>query len=156
MLISLTVGKVDAGVAVLLTEDKRLASLLQSFCAKHLNPADPPASDRIPLYSSSSIYFFREHCRHNSLSQSCLGNCSPQNLPSTPILHPCHIRPALSLTAPSSLQERDSNVSRPGMGPDRSCHCRLALSKPLPQWQQSRQHSATLGHYGYENQRAGY
>ena len=27
MLISLTVGKVDAGVAVLLTEDKRLVSL---------------------------------------------------------------------------------------------------------------------------------
>ena len=28
MLISLTVGKVDAGVAVLLTEDKRLVSFL--------------------------------------------------------------------------------------------------------------------------------
>ena len=28
MLISLTVGKVDAGVAVLLTEDKRLVSLI--------------------------------------------------------------------------------------------------------------------------------
>lgn len=30
MLVSLTVGKVDAGVAVLLTEDKRLVSHLKS------------------------------------------------------------------------------------------------------------------------------
>lgn len=31
MLVSLTVGKVDAGVAVLLTEDKRLVSVQRSF-----------------------------------------------------------------------------------------------------------------------------
>ncbi len=31
MLISLTVGKVDAGVAVLLTEDKRLVGLSDAF-----------------------------------------------------------------------------------------------------------------------------
>jgi len=30
MLVSLTVGKVDAGVAVLLTEDKRLVSIFSS------------------------------------------------------------------------------------------------------------------------------
>ena len=35
MLISLIVGKVDAGVAVLLTEDKRLVSLHQP---SHLGP----------------------------------------------------------------------------------------------------------------------
>lgn len=32
MLISLTVGKVDAGVAVLLTQDKRLVRLPQGIC----------------------------------------------------------------------------------------------------------------------------
>jgi len=32
MLVSLTVGKVDAGVAVLLTEDKRLVSTSRKEC----------------------------------------------------------------------------------------------------------------------------
>lgn len=35
MLVSLTVGKVDAGVAVLLTEDKRLVSALNAL--QHTN-----------------------------------------------------------------------------------------------------------------------
>jgi hypothetical protein len=34
MLISLTVGKVDAGVAVLLTQDKRLVSTLPAHISK--------------------------------------------------------------------------------------------------------------------------
>ena len=38
MLISLTVGKVDAGVAVLLTEDKRLVSTTQLDTIVNLAP----------------------------------------------------------------------------------------------------------------------
>lgn len=39
MLVSLTVGKVDAGVAVLLTEDKRLVRVQRSFMNRiHLCP----------------------------------------------------------------------------------------------------------------------
>ena len=59
MLISLTVGKVDAGVAVLLTEDKRLVGRKIICCAnakKILN------LDRIPLYTSSSFNLVREYC----------------------------------------------------------------------------------------------
>jgi len=35
MLVSLTVGKVDAGVAVLLTEDKRLVGLPMPLSTQH-------------------------------------------------------------------------------------------------------------------------
>lgn len=41
MLVSLTVGKVDAGVAVLLTEDKRLVRVPKA-------PRSPPLHRRIP------------------------------------------------------------------------------------------------------------
>lgn len=52
MLVSLTVGKVDAGVAVLLTEDKRLVSLLyhSSSQLKH-----SPAETTIPRPIRPSI-----------------------------------------------------------------------------------------------------
>jgi hypothetical protein len=53
MLISLTVGKVDAGVAVLLTQDKRLVNTLPA----HISNAQPTNSvlllDRIPLYPAA-------------------------------------------------------------------------------------------------------
>ena len=39
MLVSLTVGKVDAGVAVLLTEDKRLVRPPMRHRHRHCNPA---------------------------------------------------------------------------------------------------------------------
>jgi hypothetical protein len=41
MLVSLTVGKVDAGVAVLLTEDKRLVSV-QHLLPIHSHPSICP------------------------------------------------------------------------------------------------------------------
>lgn len=43
MLISLTVGKVDAGVAVLLTEDKRLVRLL----TRQLLISDSTLTDKV-------------------------------------------------------------------------------------------------------------
>ena len=57
MLISLTVGKVDAGVAVLLTEDKRLVSSTRP------KPVAPKltGSDRIPLDPPSPLHFLRQH-----------------------------------------------------------------------------------------------
>lgn len=59
MLVSLTVGKVDAGVAVLLTEDKRLVRAHQpqcfsSWCLYSLR-ADPRA-DRVPVHTAASGY----------------------------------------------------------------------------------------------------
>ncbi len=57
MLISLTVGKVDAGVAVLLTEDKRLVS------STRLNSIAPmlTAPDRVPLDPPPPLHFLRQH-----------------------------------------------------------------------------------------------
>ncbi|KAL8891487.1 MAG: hypothetical protein Q9192_005737 [Flavoplaca navasiana] len=44
MLISLTVGKVDAGVAVLLTEDKRLRLPLRNPFNPSNHPSSPPTA----------------------------------------------------------------------------------------------------------------
>ena len=64
MLVSLTVGKVDAGVAVLLTEDKRLVSIVQSNAGRaHGNV------DRIPLNTATSFYHLRLYSRHHSRSE---------------------------------------------------------------------------------------
>lgn len=54
MLVSLTVGKVDAGVTVLLTPDKRLVSYIQR---RQLTPANTnylALVDRISFYPPSS------------------------------------------------------------------------------------------------------
>ena len=59
MLVSLTVGKVDAGVAVLLTEDKRLVRT--STAPAHLKLADR-ITDRVPFYPTTPRYFIRKYC----------------------------------------------------------------------------------------------
>lgn len=48
MLVSLTVGKVDAGVAVLLTEDNRLVGL-------QYNPPHCVVNESVPIHSHSSL-----------------------------------------------------------------------------------------------------
>jgi hypothetical protein len=67
MLISLTVGKVDAGVAVLLTQDKRLVRTLPAHsnpkqCVAKFTDDQPTDSalllDRIPIDPASSKYLF--------------------------------------------------------------------------------------------------
>lgn len=72
MLVSLTVGKVDAGVAVLLTEDKRLvcapmppsnATLPGASLLFTRTMADPGA-DRVSLHSPSARYFIGQYRRH--------------------------------------------------------------------------------------------
>lgn len=64
MLVSLTVGKVDAGVAVLLTEDKRLVCQLHALARQALT-----ITDRVSLHSSPSRHFFRQHSRRQRVSQ---------------------------------------------------------------------------------------
>lgn len=55
MLISLTVGKVDAGVAVLLTEDKRLVRILLSPIGHSKSLINtPPLTSPSPIYRSNS------------------------------------------------------------------------------------------------------
>lgn len=58
MLISLTVGKVDAGVAVLLTEDKRLVSRYTHPLLRHFRLTN---SDRISLHFTTSLNLLRQH-----------------------------------------------------------------------------------------------
>lgn len=55
MLVSLTVGKVDAGVAVLLTEDKRL---VMSPCIPHLPPMASDEAYVNTLRRSSSLQYY--------------------------------------------------------------------------------------------------
>lgn len=77
MLVSLTVGKVDAGVAVLLTDDNRLVSITvaqqNSLSAEPRSPAHvmlvPIAIDRIPIGPSAEEHKFREYSRHHRLAE---------------------------------------------------------------------------------------
>lgn len=72
MLVSLTVGKVDAGVAVLLTEDKRLVRVPMPPSSAALPGASllftrtmaDPGADRVPLYSSAAGHLLGQHSRH--------------------------------------------------------------------------------------------
>lgn len=50
MLVSLTVGKVDAGVTVLLTPDKRLVCIIAPNHHNSKLTAVSPIADRIPLH----------------------------------------------------------------------------------------------------------
>lgn len=58
MLVSLTVGKVDAGVAVLLTEDKRLVSFILLKWTAILTAI----LDRVPIDTPAFIYNLGLHC----------------------------------------------------------------------------------------------
>jgi len=72
MLVSLTVGKVDAGVAVLLTEDKRLVRVPmppRSLDLRRRTPAFTrtmanPGADRVPLYPPASGHFLGQYSRY--------------------------------------------------------------------------------------------
>jgi hypothetical protein len=57
MLVSLTVGKVDAGVAVLLTEDKRLVSMQHSLPIPTLPSIIP---ERIIVYKQNETFWTRD------------------------------------------------------------------------------------------------
>jgi len=80
MLVSLTVGKVDAGVAVLLTEDKRLVRAPMPPCSVALPGASllfthtmaDPGADRVPLHSPTARHFLGQHRRYRCRAQ-CQG-----------------------------------------------------------------------------------
>jgi hypothetical protein len=61
MLISLTVGKVDAGVAVLLTEDKRLVKNPFILCAYSVDFI-LTYPDRVPVDTPSPFDLLGQHC----------------------------------------------------------------------------------------------
>lgn len=68
MLVSLTVGKVDAGVAVLLTEDKRLVSV-QRLLSIRIHPSiHLPIPERIIVYKQDEdiLYVRRWNANHSS------------------------------------------------------------------------------------------
>lgn len=77
MLVSLTVGKVDAGVAVLLTEDKRLVRvpmppsnlLLHRRIPAFTRTAADPSADRVPFDSPAARHFLGQHSRHRRSAQ---------------------------------------------------------------------------------------
>jgi hypothetical protein len=64
MLVSLTVGKVDAGVAVLLTEDKRLVRVPMPPSSSHLHGRIPTGTVADSRRRSSSL---PSYCRQTSL-----------------------------------------------------------------------------------------
>lgn len=74
MLVSLTVGKVDAGVAVLLTEDKRLVSQTSTFgfaltCQEQVLTGLQCSTDRIPVDSPSARHPIWQRSRHKCGAQ---------------------------------------------------------------------------------------
>ena len=93
MLISLTVGKVDAGVAVLLTQDKRLVRFhrrkmqFPASCAQELLTKLPSPPDRVSLYPTASQYLLRKHRRYHRLAQLRFRAEVPSFIPRAPRHH---------------------------------------------------------------------
>lgn len=139
MLVSLTVGKVDAGVAVLLTEDKRLVRLRS--CAVHTH--DPAtichqyapilalaraandtaqqkltkSKDRVSFHPPPTLDYLRLNSRHNSRRKPSSRTESPGLIRSPPRTHPQQVWPRISDPTKSPPPRRNTNLPRSRMGP---------------------------------------
>lgn len=87
MLVSLTVGKVDAGVTVLLTPDKRLVGL--EFPCYFIRGSRYPnvrsrLSDRVPLYPPAPRHLIRQHRRHHRRPEQGQGGRRTEGVPRAP------------------------------------------------------------------------
>ena len=77
MLVSLTVGKVDAGVTVLLTPDKRLVNQPNALSKLEESAHLTARLDRVPIYPPSPRHLLGQHRRHHRWSeQQQRGDCS--------------------------------------------------------------------------------
>lgn len=120
MLISLTVGKVDAGVAVLLTEDKRLVSHRTWNPGLCLN-SEP--TDRIPFHPSSSLNIIWQYSRYQRRPQHRLRSRLPEVLLYPPKLHSYNFWSLFSVSARPPLPQRDSNFCSTRMGSNTTRNC---------------------------------
>lgn len=122
MLVSLTVGKVDAGVAVLLTEDKRLVRLhrratrLQQAIPRLTCPILTTAPDRIPLHSPPSRHLLRQHRRHHSSPKLQIRKRSRAKVPRAPNNHLPHLRTTHTVSPHHPLPERYTDIRGSRMG----------------------------------------
>lgn len=128
MLVSLTVGKVDAGVAVLLTEDKRLVGsdgAPQASALLSLNPilpkplpltASASSLDRIPLGTPPARYNQRLDSRRDRDAQPRLGSRIRRLVRPAANPNPPDLRRTLTQPAGPPLPQRDPDIRSSGMG----------------------------------------
>ena len=142
MLVSLTVGKVDAGVTVLLTPDKRLVKQpLASLASQYLRiSANSPPPDRVPLHPPPTQHLLRQHSRHQRLAKQHQRNGRRNQVPHPSRAHLQLLRRLRALHARPPLPQRNPNLRRPRMGPRRARYRRPHLPQPVPQWPKGRQH----------------
>lgn len=158
MLVSLTVGKVDAGVTVLLTQDKRLVSrvfFLAPCGNKHINrglgrlriascvlfyQSLITLLDRISLHSSPTRHFLRFHCRHYSCAQHILRVRSRAALPSPAGQDLQCLWRCTTLYPHPTMPQCDADLCCPRVGPHSACDRRPDQPLPVPQQQQGWHH----------------
>jgi hypothetical protein len=140
MLIQLTVGKVDAGVAVLLTEDKRLVSIPPSLSCSLTTPLSTPLgslyiTDRIPLHPPPLLHNLRLDRRHHRLAKHAGRAKIPSRIRRPPVPHPQHIWPALPLSTHAAPPRRNPDLAGARVGPHRARDHEAEESVAIPEWQ---------------------
>ena|SRR2546423_3407768 len=165
MLVSLTVGKVDAGVAVLLTEDKRLVRKIQASLNLKLKKRGDPRScqlvfplltcslDRVPVNTPSFIYNLRLNSGHHSCAKSSGRAESGSFIQRSSRKHPKEIWPCLPICTKPPLARRDADIRCTRMGPNTTCDIHSEVTLTLQKQQQSRQHTSSIRHVQHQNQR---
>lgn len=136
MLVSLTVGKVDAGVAVLLTEDKRLVrETYKSWCSLPERTKigfkavylvlerdfdcdlANRSTDRISFNPSPSFHNLRLNSRHHSRTKSPSRAERAGVIRRSPRAHPQKIRSCSPCSTKSPLTWRNPDLPSSRMGP---------------------------------------
>ena len=115
MLVSLTVGKVDAGVAVLLTEDKRLVSNPRHLQVQYTAIADHQL-DRIPLHPPPTRYPLRQHRRHQRRPQPARRAHRRPEVLRAAIRDLPNLRHPIALTACAKMSQRHPDQHSARMG----------------------------------------
>lgn len=163
MLVSLTVGKVDAGVAVLLTQDNRLVSRSVPRPWSHGNPPNrclllyrtktrlncmliSTHIDRVPLRSPPQRHLQRKYRRHHRCAQPRRRNRQRNRLPIPPEAHPKHLRCQGPLASNPPPTKCNPDLPRSRMGPNRPRNRVSEIPLPLPQRLKGRLHTPSPRH----------
>ena len=161
MLVSLTVGKVDAGVAVLLTEDKRLVrkdTLLQTrlFCCEggsYRCPSLTRSIDRVSVHPPSTLHNLRLNSRHHSRAKSPCRAESASFIQRSPRAHPQQIWPRFPVCTKPALTRRNSDFCCSRMGPHTARDIQPEVTLTVQKQQQSGQHTSAFRHVQHKDQR---
>lgn len=163
MLVSMTVGKVDAGVAVLLTDDKRLVSSPKYFRSSTNTIASTSRShgrmliplgrtDRISFNPASTKHFLGQYRRHHRFPQPPRRIESQGRVRHPTRQHQWALRPTSTFCSSPSLPQRHPDLCRPGMGPNQPCNGRMQGIELVPQWPEGWQYSEPTSHDQHQDQ----